>query len=188
MLNIPNYALVIVDLQVQFEAARCPATLRAICREVEIARAANLPIVVLELAPEDLVSAALELERHKGIQMPAPREDVLRPTTDARVMKALAGYDKYCVRWKYFSDGSANVIYALWDHQWPSENFRVVGVNTDKCVYKTVRGLRLQFRPYSRIELVLDACNTTCDFDWGIFTRLDVEMIDGASNQPEKIA
>jgi len=187
MLIIPNYALLIVDAQRQFEAARCPVTLRAICREVDIARRANLPIVVLEFPPDDLLHAAVELERHKGIITPPPRHDVLKPTTDRRVMDALAGYDKFCVRWKHQSDGSANVIYALWDHQWPSENFRVVGVNTDKCVYKTIRNLREQFRPQARIELVLDACNTTCDFDWGIFDDLNVEMIAG-DNQSEKIA
>lgn len=91
--------------------------------------------------------------------------------TDDRIIATLTGsrYEGWLPVRKQSEDGSSEVIQSLTAGD-SAELFRVVGVTTDDCIAKTVRGL-LGKLPHCIVEVVMDACrNWQADsFDWSTF-------------------
>ena len=139
-----DYTLVIVDMQPNFWAARHKHTLKAIKREVKIAKKRALPIVLLEF--------------------PKTRENPQYLPTHPKITRKLEGYARRAVVYKSQSDGSFELLIECHRLKLERPRFRVCGVNTDVCVLKTALGLA-NFRPYTQIEVVQDGCNTEYDAD-----------------------
>lgn len=59
-------------------------------------------------------------------------------------------------------DGSRPIIGEMRKHGLPDHHIKVVGVNTDCCVYRTVYGLKCDL-PFATIEVVGDACDSFWD-------------------------
>jgi hypothetical protein len=57
------------------------------------------------------------------------------------------------------NDGSANVFDQLHKRRFNKSHLKVVGVNTDYCVFETVQGLREKL-PQAKIEVIADACSS----------------------------
>ena len=149
-----DYTLVLVDVQPSFHAARHRPTLKAIKREVKMAKKRKLPVVLLEL-PKD-VDGNPHLRTHSTIT------------------RLLERYKRHTIVKKQNSDGSHELLIECHRLRMERPRFRICGVNTDVCVLKTALGLA-QYRPNSLIEVVQDACNSEYDADcWDRF--------QGASN------
>lgn len=138
--------LVVVDMQPYFKTALEPNTIIAVTHEIVTAIHQGSGIILLEY------------------------EDCGR---------SLAGFDRvlYNYPWKariskVEDDGSSEVIQAIRRRQFPSDTLRICGVNTDCCVWGTVRGL-LSKLPRCRVELVKAACNTLKrkQIDWRRYPR-----------------
>src|SRR5579885_320434 len=56
-------------------------------------------------------------------------------------------------------DGSDRIQSTIRKHNLKSSHIKVIGVNTDCCVYRTVQGLTARL-PMSTIEVVADACDS----------------------------
>lgn len=126
------YTLVIVDMQPDFEAARCEETIEAVIELIAQAYVDGMPIVVLEY------------------------DDYCR--TDDRVMEALEGTD-YHVVGKDNDDGSDEIFQVVAAYLVPTR-FKVCGVNYSACVAATVDGLiRGHGIDPQNIEVIEKACN-----------------------------
>jgi hypothetical protein len=137
----PGCVLIIVDMQWHFlrtipRRARKLAV-AAIVREIEAARAINAPIVILEFADcGDTIN---------------------------KIRRALAGYELRCTMQKSAESGVREVMETCRQCQFPMTMFRLVGVNTDACVYQTAAELGMR----ASVEVVVDACLTdSIGYDW----------------------
>lgn len=163
-----DYTLVIVDVQSDFWAARHKPTLKAIKREVKLAKKRRLPIVVMEVHRADGMGKATATGRDLNSLAflppdPARRRPVPKRRTNApthpKILQELDGYDRKIVVFKGQSDGSLELIMECHRLQLERPRFRLCGVNTDVCVLKTALGLA-ELRPLTPLEIVQDACNT----------------------------
>ena len=68
---------------------------------------------------------------------------------------------------KSYDDGSTNVIEQLHKRRFNKSHLKVVGVNTDYCVYETVQGLREKL-PQAKIEVIADACSSNASHKNGL--------------------
>lgn len=68
---------------------------------------------------------------------------------------------------KHGDNGGKEISMAIWKHGMSSSHFKVVGVNTDCCVYQTCNGLMGHY-PNAIIEVVADACDSTWSHKSGL--------------------
>lgn len=184
--------LVITHAQRDFKAACDPFTLGNICREAELCKQLGLPAMALEFPEPHLLQGMRAEAKRRGAPFPVPRENVLHPKTQPCIVRLFDGYGKFVVRHTYDSNCGINIVYGCADNRFVDRpgHYRVVGVNTDACVLKTVIGL-LEFRPDARIEVVQDACNTSNVDDpdgcWDRFPE-EVVLLPGGGQAPQLVA
>ena len=137
------YTLVVVDMQGYFPSARSSRVIDNCLREVRKAIQDRAGVIVLQY-------------KHCGKTLPA-------------IMGLLDSYDRYEKKIKPHDDGSRQVVNTLRKRRF-SKNLKVVGVNTDCCVYATVSSLSQ--RSWNgidlRIKVIADACNSHIDHMAGL--------------------
>jgi hypothetical protein len=138
-------ALVVVDMQSDFPAARNSRTVASVKEEIRLAVQNGHFIVILE---------------YFGCGQ-----------TNSSLMKELQGYKNYRVVIKSDNDGSAEVKEACEKMGLAPAKFNVVGVNTDACVESTVTGLTSKY-PTSLVAVIAKACNTIGGYQWSNFPSL----------------
>jgi len=126
------YILVVIDMQPGFRASLNEATIDCVAGEIRAARAANLPIVILEYAKY--------------------------PATHERLLQLVEGYENVAIETKREDDGSEELLEACIGNEYFQNVYRVCGVNTLQCVQSTVLGVADRLED-SRIEVVKSACN-----------------------------
>ena len=129
-----NTTLIVVDMLTGEQAANNEQLLQAVERQVAIARRMGWAVLFLSTEPW-----------RRGNVYP-------------RLLKIVDGYAPRCfTRVKAFDNGSSEVMDACFDFNYPTEMFRVCGVNTDLCVRATVGGL-LKLFPRSCFRVIREAC------------------------------
>ena len=68
---------------------------------------------------------------------------------------------------KVDDNGSREIAKAIKTLSLPKEKIKICGINTEYCVYATVKGL-LQAMRKSKIEVLTDACDSPWDHEIGI--------------------
>jgi len=148
-----SYTLIVVDMQPKFKAANGERVRKGCMREIMKAITSKAPIIFLE---------------YDSDYIPGGYGPTLKELTKPVV-------DNYYIEYKTRDDGSYNVQKLVKKHKLP-ETFRVCGINTDCCVYETVRGLSLIF-DNPNIDVVEDACAS----DWN--HMLGIDSIKQISNK-----
>lgn len=141
--------LVVVDMQPFFSISVDWRTVQAVKSLVDRMIEVKAAIVLLELGPNLFDNPKLR--------------------THPYIMRPLFGpppYESYSVVTKFTEDGSQEVIQECRAKGFGMDYLMVCGVKTHVCVKQTVFGLSVKL-PDSRIEVVKDACNSDCRFDWG---------------------
>jgi nicotinamidase-related amidase len=133
------YTLIVVDMQETFRASTRDRVRKNCSREVKQAIKDDAHIIFLEY-------------RYSGRTLPELTE---------------ALHTKCFFKEKSEDDGSAEVESTVVLNKLP-KHFKVCGVNTDCCVYATVRGLTARF-PMATIDVIIDAC----DSDWNHLGGID---------------
>jgi hypothetical protein len=159
--------LVVVDMQTNFISQLVSPQKTIFAVQLEIARARDLgqPILVVSF-------------RGCG-------------PVDERIMDALAGYGCWHRVRKSFEDGGSTVSDASMFWRCGSECFRLVGINSDACVYETAVSLSNSY-PQSRIEVLVEACDTANDVGWSQYEEPEAGRVvlvdkDGNSVDPSTL-
>jgi len=149
-MNFLKEVLIIIDMQPYFTASQSESCINACQLEITNAIDKNNPIVFVEY---DLDQVFKNLTEHSKV-------------TDQRLLSLVDNYSKAFSLLKDDDNGSKEIIKILRMLKAEGEidsatqtNLRVCGVNTDICVYKTIKSLS-QKLPKSNIVLVKDACNS----------------------------
>jgi len=140
--------LVIIDMQQGFWTANAKRTIDNVIKQIKLARLTNEYIIIVEYLP------------HTKYE-----------TTRPEIMKAI-GNHPYIKVYKYVDDGSKSILAACKLHDYPTDLFRICGVNTNACVRLTIKGLFKKNRT-SKIEIVPAACNG--QLDTSIFSELKLD-------------
>ena len=119
--------LAIIDVQPKFSAAE--KILDQVVRQIKLARRRSDGIVLVELGG---------------------------PQSHDEIYQALHGYNRFVVANKNSSDGSREVIDAIYENHYALDRIRLCGVNTCACVLSTLRGL-MALDVVQRIEIASDA-------------------------------
>ena len=127
------YTLVVVDMQYRFRASRNKRVRDNCIREVKLAMKRQSDIILLE---------------YIGFGKTLPS-----------IKNAISSYPKAIVVRKGDDDGSKEVAKAIKSYKL-SRKLRVVGVNTDCCVYQTTSSLSLKH--HFSIDVITKACNSAC--------------------------
>lgn len=130
--------LIVMDMMLEFKASRDPETLAAVAAEIRAAMSRNEAIIFVEYAGGN-------------------------SSTYRELLEIVEGYSFFTVVEKHTDGGAEEVFEACMDNGYWPENFRIVGVNADGCVFQTVEGLRKRLKN-SRIEVIRAACHT--DSGW----------------------
>lgn len=144
------HTLVIIDMQGGFKASKSRPTIRSIIQQIRLSKSYNWPIVVVEF--EEFGKTLYTLRRE------------------------LEGYDKVRYVTKDKEDGSDEIYGALRELT-KCLNLRICGVNTDQCVYSTVRGLRM-YEKY-RINVWSPGTNSEESHEHGIYLCSKLARIGG---------
>ena len=145
--------LVVVDVQTEFEATWPQWLKSGVMREVEEARFRGDAIIMLEF-----------------FSVNPPK--TFGPTYPDLVAVAAAGNQAgFTMRAKALEDGSERVLDACTKMGFPTNLFRICGVNTHACILATVVGLARTF-PACLIEVATYACNDYRGNNWSAFPRL----------------
>jgi len=145
------YTLVVIDLQPGFIAGNKSRVRENALREIKRAVKDEADIVFLEFLGHG--------------------------STHRHLMEVVQSYKRCQIKTKQQDDGSSQVYEAVRDHGFMIGRFRVVGINTDFCVYSTVEGLRRRF-PNSFIEVVSRACDSHNSHRKGLNKIRKLENID----------
>jgi nicotinamidase-related amidase len=135
------YTLVVIDMQPSFEASQEKAVLRNCAARIKQAQKDNAAILLVEYE-----------EYGK---------------TDYRLRNLLKTYDKTKTVIKCDNDGSVEIKRAIIRAKFPKDLLRVCGVNTDYCVYESVKGLTKQM-PKATIEVLTKSCNSNWNHEFGV--------------------
>jgi hypothetical protein len=135
--------LVVMDMMLEFKASRDPETQAAVAAEIRRARAASQAIIFVEYAGGS-------------------------SKTYRNLLDLVQGYKLWCVVEKHSDSGAEEVFEACMDNGYCPENFRIVGVNADGCIFATAEGLCAKLRN-CHIDVVEGACHT--DSGWNNWTR-----------------
>lgn len=144
--------LIVNDMQPGFEAARDIITIFAVSKQIEMAMALNLSIILVEYDAHEM-----------GATLP-------------QITRLLEGYERFSVVSKSQDDGAAAILKTLCSKAIETQYFILCGVNSDACILDTVQGL-VQWLPQCRILLPQDACNSVNGKDCSVwhneFRRID---------------
>jgi hypothetical protein len=116
-------------------------------------------LVVIDIQPEfewsaRKVLAPVKQEIHKAMQALQPILFVeYQGSGETLVKPEVQGYRRHFTATKANDGGSREVQEAIRRFRLPRNNLRVCGVNTDYCVYSTIKGL-----DNPKIEVVAPAC------------------------------
>jgi nicotinamidase-related amidase len=141
--------LLIIDMQVEFFAARSKEIISA-CRR-EIRRARNLGWAIITVSYDNCGG-----------------ESPLLP----RIESSLGGYEKRFKVRKKHDDGSPEVSHVCNSHALDFSLIRVCGVNLGFCVRQTVIGLHEYFTE-TNFEIVFDACGCELNKEMSLLSLLD---------------
>lgn len=129
------YTLCVIDMQAQFHVSPDSAVAKNVSREIRQAIADDAYILFVE---------------YKDCG------DTLPELTD---LVKYAGHTKVHTVTKKSDNGSSEIVSAINQHLLNDRRLKVVGVNTDCCVYSTVVGLQPRL-PGTKVEIVADACDS----------------------------
>jgi hypothetical protein len=87
------------------------------------------------------------------------------------IKNIIGNYSKVWYKTKYSDDGSDQVMEVI-TTKGLSRKIRLVGVNTDCCVYSTVSSLALRHK--LKIDVAGDACNSNEDHIYGLSMLRDL--------------
>lgn len=135
--------LVVMDMMLEFKASRDLETQTAVAAEIRRAIAAGEAIIFVEYAGGN-------------------------SKTYRDLLDLVQSYKLSCVVEKHSDSGAEEVFEACMDNGYWPENFRVVGVNADGCIFATVEGLCAKLRN-CHIDVVEGACHT--DSGWKNWAR-----------------
>lgn len=127
--------LVVIDAQTGEWSANKEELLCALERQIKIARERGWAIVFL-------------------VTQPWRKGQVFE-----RLTKLVEGYPRTFTRYKAFDNGAGELVDVCYDFRYPTGMFRVCGVNTDKCVQDTIKGV-LKALPQAGIRVIAEACNS----------------------------
>lgn len=154
--SLQPYTLVVVDMQSAFKASQGESVLLGVAAEIKLAIASGQPVVILESNPR------LNGPTHRCLTDLLQGYDTLRHivlTKDGRGLGMGSG-------------GGREVAEACDFLGFPTERFRLCGVNTDICVFFTTLELSRHFGG-PQLELVRNACSSQwCDSEeqeWASF-------------------
>jgi len=136
------YILTIIDLQsffVKFNTKKFKNIKQNIIREIKIAKRNSYPIFVVEFS--------------------GWWSDDGQINTLPSIMRPIKNYENTFIINKYKDDGSEKIdnIANKYIH---TKNIRILGVNTDACILKTVRGLS---QKYYNVQVIADSCASFWD-------------------------
>jgi nicotinamidase-related amidase len=80
---------------------------------------------------------------------------------------------------KIDDNGSREIVKAVKKFGLPKKKIKICGINTEYCVYATVKGL-LQAMRESKIEVLTDACDSPWDHEVGV--EILENLTEGYSN------
>lgn len=126
-----SYTLVVVDMQYRFRASRDKRVKDNCIREVKLAIKRKASIIILE---------------YIGFGHTLPS-----------IKKLISSYPRALVVRKLDDDGSREVMGAIKSYKL-SNKLRMVGVNTDCCVYATTASLAR--KNHLSIDVIANACNS----------------------------
>lgn len=126
--------LVIIDMQSGFHTANAHRTISNVIKQVKRAKKFKENILVVEYLP------------HVNYEATRPE-----------IMRSIGSYPHIKV-YKYRDDGSQPILEACKYHSYPTDIFRVCGVNTNACILDTLKGL-FRRNKTSKLEVVPAACN-----------------------------
>jgi nicotinamidase-related amidase len=129
------YTLCVIDMQEYFGVNPNSTVATNVEREVYQAISDRAPILFVEYA-----SCGDTLDRLTKI------------TKEAQ-------YDRSYAVTKKWDDGSKEIVSFARKNNVSLDRLKVVGINTDCCVYRTIIGLKAEL-PWSVIEVVADACDS----------------------------
>ena len=129
-----SYVLCVIDMQPTFDIVPGSRVANNSEREIRKAIQDKAPIIMVEYMPGD-----------------ATIEQLSKVASEAM--------DKFKVVKKYRDDGSNVITKTIKDNDFPSKHIKMIGVNTDCCVYRTAVGLTTTL-PGAKIEIVADACDS----------------------------
>jgi hypothetical protein len=144
-----NTTLIVVDMQTGEQAANNEQLLQAVERQLVLARKMGWAVLFLSTEPW-----------RRGNVYP-------------RLLKIVDGYAPRCfTRVKAFDNGSGETMDACFDFNYPTDMFRVCGVNTDLCVRSTVDGL-LKLFPRASFRIIKEACASYTRIEHPLLLRDD---------------
>ncbi len=126
--------LVIIDMQYGFNNANAQRTINNVIKQINLAKKENNYIIIVEYLPH--------------INYKATRPEIMMAIGDHAHIKV----------YKYLDDGSQPILDACKLHKYPTDLFRICGVNTNACVKQTIKGL-FKRNSISKLEIVPAACN-----------------------------
>ena len=143
------HTLVVIDMQEEFSAARNKRIQQAVIQEIQRSRAKRWPIVIVEF-------------EESGGTLPIIR-------------RACKGYPRAVTVTKDYDDGSSEVLEALGDIT-KCRKVRVCGVNTEACVWATVKGLQ---RQGVKVEVWGPGTDSEDDHEFGLrlFSQMNVPVV-----------
>ena len=125
-----NYTLVVLDVQVYFEAASSFKLISNCKREIRKAINNKAPILLVEY--------------------------INCGRTSDEILEVLSKYDNKFIVIKTTDDGSFKILEAIAHFHLPNK-IRLIGVNTNACVYATAKGL---VKKSCEVNVIADACNS----------------------------
>lgn len=128
--------LCIVDMQPVFEAANNPKTLLEVKKLILRAIKTNSKILFLEY------------------YFP---EKKLKHTTHPELLALVKNYNNFAILSKDNDDGSEEILDSL-SGDARKFQYKFCGVNTDVCVFKTVKNLSIYLKSKNKIKIVKNAC------------------------------
>lgn len=128
-------------MQARFSASNPKGIQKACLKEIRDAKRKNAAIIFLEYS-------------YSG-------------PTIKKLYNEARSYDRTYRAIKDVNDGSPQCHKVITHYSLPYTHIRVVGVNTEYCVYSTVEGLNKLY-PTSKIEVVAKACNSAHDHQRGL--------------------
>ncbi|MBX9573894.1 MAG: cysteine hydrolase [Candidatus Obscuribacterales bacterium] len=141
--------LIVVDMLTGEQAANSELLLQAVERQITRARKMGWAVLFLSTEPW-----------RRGNVYP-------------RLLKLVDGYAPRCfTRVKAFDNGCVEVMEACFDFNYPTDMFRVCGVNTDLCVRSTVAGL-LKLFPHAGFRIIKEACASYTRVEQPFFVHED---------------
>jgi nicotinamidase-related amidase len=139
--SLPKYTLVVIDMQTNFTTSFNKKNIEACKREIREAASYYLPILLVEF--------------------------VGCGRTVNELYNEVESYSKMHLVRKNSNGGGTIVPNYIKNNGLYSKHIRVVGVNTEFCVYETTVQMR-RYLKSATIEIVSDACNSSYNHNVGI--------------------